>query len=993
MSTLLSKIKEKQDTILIGEIAALLHDIGKYDKRFIQKNALEKVVENFNHADIEKILPPSLIDLMKDKTFEKDINNESFSLFDIITKHHDHKNKSTIIKIIINCDHMDSADDKGIVRSEQPVKNTIIATPFGIKEEKIDLDCLEKRKAELSNSLENLFSEYLNNNLKIESFRNGIRDCLRKHFIHALGETRMPANDVTLWHHSYSTASLFKTCLASLVFNRPSANQINQTKWRLLGICWNGLSFIQKARKIGDIESRTAIIDGLKKTVRNQGEVEYPLGNAIYEDVNGLFFTFPDIPESEAIAKEICSSKILPVIQKETANEIWPFFTISAASRSMTRISEEINKRNKYLKMPKMSPVIFIDDGAKDCTKCCSLSSSPSMPELKQGEDICPSCQFRTKGRDEEICEICKDRRQGRLENWRSDRNSETIWTEEVADKNGRVALLTLRFDLSHWLNGEWFKTIFSQRYDDWYNATKAKKFLGDSQVRDKLQKKGINITNTDFKDIAKGMLGVITGESVETDRGFKSRLINTFFEGVSSKPDKNSGEYVKTFIDNIYFRISGKSSGVTVHELMSHLFTQNPSPARLHRIWKETEKFFTLLKVKLEQEIYTPRPQRFSFKLDSPCNQLKQNQTYWLTVSGLNPSRISCLVLSKEELLLIDSAERFKFRFSKGGTKRKGLNTITEALKQNDSIIKIEEEETGKVVYNEKEKGNSITKPVIDKASFQQETFLPYITIVESPVFFQILVPALDSIKILNVITSIYKERYNRVQGKLPLHIGLLVAKRKIPLYALLEGGQKILDCTGFSKPEPMSPYWEISSNRDNSFFGYYPIKEVVKNLDNLQPLNTAKKYYLTPGRFDFDFMEATTDRYRLVYDEHGRSRPSINYGWLTPRPYFTHEIEELRIIWDILTTNISSTQIHGIEQALISKLNGWRHEKDREKEKVFRQFARAVIKNAFGGEKWRKLAQEQRFVLETGIDKGYLLDAIQLMNHVIKIGGNSDG
>lgn len=898
MSSLLSKIKDNKDAILIGEIAALLHDIGKYDKRFIQTNSLEKVVKKFKHANIESenIIPQSLIDKMKDNAFSKEINNESFSLFDIITKHHDRYDNSIIIKTIIQCDNMDSADDKGIVRRKQRDKNTIIATPFGIKEEKIDLDCLEKRKDDLSDSLKALFSEYLNkNNLKIESFRNGIRDCLKKYFIHALGETRMPANDVTLWHHSYSTASLFKTCLASLVFNKPSATQINQTKWRLLGICWNGLSFIQKARKIGDIKSRTAIIEELKKSIRKRMEVDHPLGNAIYEDANGLFFTFPDISESEAIAKEICSLEILPIIQQKTANEIWPFFTLSAASRSLTKIAEEITRRDNYLKMPKMSPCIFIEDETKDCSKCCSLSSAPSMLELKQGEDICPSCQFRTKGRDKEICKVCKDRRQGRLKNWRSDRNNETIWTEEVADKNGRVALFTLRFDLSRWLNGEWLGTIFSQTYEDWFKAPKTKKFLGNSQFTDKLQKKGINIVNaSSIKDMAKGLLGVITGESINNDAGFKSSLINTFFEDVSSsskEQDKKSDKYVTTFVENIYSRIFGKSSAVTVDELIFHLFTQNPSPARLHRIWNETEKFFSILKKKIEQEIYNPSPQRFSFKLTSPCDQLEQNQTYWLTVSGLNPSRISCLSLEKDKLLLIDSAERFELK--EDGTKLKGLTAIKKALKKKDGVTKIEEDESGEVIFQ----GNNN----VEIGSFNEEAFLSYITIVESPVFFQILVPAIDSIKILNVITSLYKERYNRVQGKLPLHIGLLVAKRKIPLYALLEGGQKILDCNDFSNPKPMSPYWDILPNSDDHYFGYYPIKEVVKDLDNLQPLNTAKKYYLTPSRFDFDFMEATTDRYRLVYDEHGCSRPSINYGWLKPRPYFTYEIQELCTIWDI--------------------------------------------------------------------------------------------
>ncbi len=77
------------------------------------------------------------------------------------------------------------------------------------------------------------------------------------------------------------------------------------------------------------------------------------------------------------------------------------------------------------------------------------------------------------------------------------------------------------------------------------------------------------------------------------------------------------------------------------------------------------------------------------------------------------------------------------------------------------------------------------------------------------SPVFCQALFPADRIPGILRQLLELYDERFAKVQGKLPLHVGLLVAKRKYPLYALLDAGQQILDHPSFRKGVSLSPWW----------------------------------------------------------------------------------------------------------------------------------------------------------------------------------------
>lgn len=222
------------------------------------------------------------------------------------------------------CDRKDSADDKGIVRRKQSIDSTKIVSPFGYEKEKIDLQCLEKRFGDLQENLIGLFKNYLEDTLTLDCFRQSLISNLKASFSHALGETRIPSNDVTLWDHSYSTASLFKSLLCSLALGENISP--NAIKWRLLGFCWNGLEFINKGKKIADILKRNEIIEDIKIELKKKFEMEIPIGNAIYEDIDGIYFIFPGLSEDKAkeLAKE-CTKEAIKIIYEKSDNELWPF--------------------------------------------------------------------------------------------------------------------------------------------------------------------------------------------------------------------------------------------------------------------------------------------------------------------------------------------------------------------------------------------------------------------------------------------------------------------------------------------------------------------------------------------------------------------------------------------------------------------------------------------------------------------------------------------
>lgn len=200
----LDKLKKEREEILKGEVGALLHDIGKLDPRFPKSKSQERGVR-YHHENIkkEKFLSPKLINVFE-STYVK-IRNKNIKLLKLIQKHN--KQKPKLISPLHNCDVIDSGDDKGVVRKKQPINDTVIASAFGREKSKIDLDCLDNYLRELDKDLTEIFNQYSDGKINVASFRNSVLDAIKEPFSNALGETRIPANDVTLFDHSFSTAS------------------------------------------------------------------------------------------------------------------------------------------------------------------------------------------------------------------------------------------------------------------------------------------------------------------------------------------------------------------------------------------------------------------------------------------------------------------------------------------------------------------------------------------------------------------------------------------------------------------------------------------------------------------------------------------------------------------------------------------------------------------------------------------------------------------
>jgi hypothetical protein len=100
--------------------------------------------------------------------------------------------------------------------------------------------------------------------------------------------------------------------------------------------------------------------------------------------------------------------------------------------------------------------------------KIASLAKAEAIQlfwESWEATGICTVCGLRPQGpskkaADRNVCDVCEKRRADRSKTWVISQSDKTIWTDEVADANGRLALIVGHFDLTHWLDGSMLNSL-----------------------------------------------------------------------------------------------------------------------------------------------------------------------------------------------------------------------------------------------------------------------------------------------------------------------------------------------------------------------------------------------------------------------------------------------------------------------------------------------------------------------------------------------------
>jgi len=638
--------------------------------------------------------------------------------------------------------------------------------------------------------LENIKSSQ---NISYGNYEKFVR-LIEKYYSKTVGETRRPINEISLYDYAHTIASLMKSSLAKMVIDgwyEPKG----ESKWRILKINVDVLGLLSKGLKIGDILGYRNEIEETYKVIKRVVEFEYPLGNEIYRDSTGIYFSCPDANKisklkSEIVDKLKCLNKLDFSLQIE----------ISDKSRSMVILAREKEESSKRILYPYIGDIENIEKEFEE-----SRNSG--------GNDICSVCGIRLKSEREDRCKKCKERYEKRAKKWldESGGSQETIWLDEVADKNDHIALIVGRFGLERWLSGEFVGTFVSQTFDEWKNtlSRRNRNFLEkNTKIRTlndleeffenvfsnkvKLQEKALEILDKlvfiEDKEVAERKQDPRNpNHTITKYNPDKFDMIKHIWQPII---ERDATERALACTDN----------AEKAKHLIKLLFRKHPSPARICRIWETAQEFIneTILEgILKEYNWYSEiRRQRIQFKID-PNPGVPEGATCDIDVDGVrfNPVRIdkqSSVFVSTINLEILK-----KFGDSVDG--------ISKELSGREIKVKVERDRT-----KNRESFKIIETRLADE-KFQN--YLPYVKIYDFPDQFMVLVPAYEALDIAEKILEEYETQFSKVRDRLPFHLGIIAFHRKTPLYVVMDAGKRLLEAF---KKKTKTKLGEVVSVRD---------------------------------------------------------------------------------------------------------------------------------------------------------------------------------
>jgi hypothetical protein len=344
-----------RDLILAAEIAGLLHDLGKLHPGFAGEmlaggsnlsDAVKGTGIKFAHGAIlenERVYPdavevsanPGLLDVLArlrtDAAWAKVLTLpddwigqgtvQAPGLGAPLRQHHATKvlDQHALLGDIytFGADIRDSALDKGsggANEGKQVAGLACIADSFGHTRNNYSAESLAGLWQQVPGILADiLFSPTATSDLI--STRNALLDALFPVFTHSLGETRRPTNDVTLWHHCYSSASFFKAAVAEGALRGNFTGwqddtgmfdlvRIGRLRFRLLGIRWDWTAITEGALAPVALVSMSNLRRDVVESLRRLFEETETVGNLIYDDDDGVLALVPGFWEADAARAE-----------------------------------------------------------------------------------------------------------------------------------------------------------------------------------------------------------------------------------------------------------------------------------------------------------------------------------------------------------------------------------------------------------------------------------------------------------------------------------------------------------------------------------------------------------------------------------------------------------------------------------------------------------------------------------------------------------------
>ncbi|MEW6002891.1 MAG: CRISPR-associated protein Csx11 [Nitrospirota bacterium] len=1053
---LLKKIKEQRSFILWTEIAAFLHDLGKLSNSFYEYRQSwrrkrrgwwedphdhdfldgDKLIDKYKILkEIFKKIPHFMANTQyegaQDCCIEKFVNTHI-------------RPKDDLIKLFAVSDGKDAAQDRNnpLFTAEQE-KSIYDTDVFGSEfQREFDQTATDKIREGLYGKLEKILPKYFETYLYED--RKVVLDTIRKNFDKVLSDTRRPDNDTSLWEHCYAVASIFKVLLVHNLIYNEKLDQFQKVHFGIMGVGWDGVSFISYGHKVGDIVGRVETIENLKGEIKRLFEYEYLLGNCIYEDINGIYFLIPFLPQDMDFEKtdfdklgsygkllQQIKLEIIDTALKKTGGDLYPHFHFVQDTAFMTKIVQCIQGLFKKIGYPLTNP----DENV--------LRFLQKEWEKESAKTVCPICKRRPIDEKLEICKVCYGRRKRVYGRRGEDYIIGTPFIQEIVKANEdnelkkRACLIVAKFKSDRWLNGKMIRSLFiteakglEKEIEDLGNTKsfeveekKAKKWLENSRSFGNLVKRGY-----DYRRIKKEIDLCYNFDSLDDDKK-KEYARNILFlydrrtnyvhgekESIYKRHMKEIKENWKRWEISTIEEYSPDGQPLKNRELLCNILcAKTPTPSTVLDVWMTTKKFFEEIGQEKDGKVlWIEKKSRFIATIPKP-NGIDVGAAYEGSIGG-EDVEVVWTRKDDDSGLLIGSE----------------YNEETKKSWENANITL-----KGKPLG---EKDNIVTGPITD---LQPNEFYPIRIIATTPELFLAIAPADKAIEITKNIYNEYIKQFGKAMGRLPFSIGNIFFEEKTPMFVVLDSARRMLnnfeklaeqsaeirvskdhhkdmkhvngeerlsikfDQVTLLSRAPMEREWEwcVPYQRGNNDIDYFHPYVVVK--EGSKDYSYRKNYFKTvagsvvhftelePGDmlelylnyYDFEFLDSATRRYEIALDQLRRK------STITPffsKPYLLDELEQgLERLWEgikdgKLMPDITDTKLRNIESLWLSKLEEWGDEEQ------WRNLVEATVRKEFPV--YKNLMNEKLRAhfewLKNSILSGLFFDCLELNLTILKKG-----
>ena len=764
----------------------------------------------------------------------------------------------------------------------------------------------------------------------------------------APGDTRRPINEVTLWDWSSIVAALYKAEIARCILTSDKRGP-EKVQWRLLSIRTDGLGYLFSAVSITDLKARQELLKDAWDKVQKLLEEDYPLALEVYRDENGLVFVVPDVDNLLGLTDSDYNAKTLRefILECFRQGTVQNDPCLALQGEIVPEFSLDKDPWDGQSKLPlignhlKETPVLQSDPQWVSAQWC----------DLPKPQGRCTVCGLRPQGpsdkaRDRKMCDVCEKRRGDRAERWATKEPHTTIWLDEVADQNGRMALLVGTFDLTHWLDGTLVRSLAVRNPENVSDKTKT-------------------------EDVAKNPSFARLRRIWETTRKFWEETLEEAKSALLQRP-------------RIFLK--GSLKGDTLGPY--HAYELEVQGRKVAVLWvpeNATEEegkpleyrggFWVIENLKYLDNIYGA-----SFRAIVESLQGQPLRVYEPSEYGWpGEPRATFTIASEQDVRYLE------------GNYTPLIPILAEprtfmALVPADKAFEIVRAIKAKY---EREMGKVRNRLPLHLGVVFADAHQPLRTILDagrrmleqgwSNKLWEVVCPARKFIKKNDKLPERFGEDKD---GQFREWFEVFIKQREHNLTwyvpAVMGDGQT---------EDQWYPYVFLAQDAEPSERGrYFPAPNSWNSnhkwLVHVAKLEPGDVIYFTPATLDFHWLATGGDRFTVAYDEAGKRRG------MPRRPYLLDEIDTLEEIWQTLKRHLTESQIHALRELIETKREEWLGSEE-EDDQVFRRFCRDVLANTkWRGEPWTTYGEYESW-LDLWADyavKGWFADAVEVFHGVMK-------